>query len=100
MGAARLGIVKVGPIEDRHNKSSIVAFASLQPASSQYPMGEPHQIQAITYRIIASFADFYIVSFVHYARRCNEENFTGLVLAAPALQTLYDGCGQWLKKED
>lgn len=47
-----------------------------------------------------SYADFYLVSFLQFARRIDEKIFERLCKMQPAFKTLYDKCEYLLKKDD
>ena len=48
----------------------------------------------------ASYADFVVVSFLHFARRIDEAIFERAVVMEPSLKTVYDACRKWLERDD
>ncbi|KAK4693882.1 hypothetical protein P7C71_g3598, partial [Lecanoromycetidae sp. Uapishka_2] len=49
---------------------------------------------------IVSYADFVIVSVLHFIKRIDEKIFERVVQIEPALKELYDASREWLKRDD
>jgi len=47
-----------------------------------------------------SYADFILVSMLHFVKRANEDVYKKLMALDDALPKIYEASKQWLEKED
>lgn len=47
----------------------------------------------------ASYADFIVISLMHFIKRINEKQFDRMMATDPAFTELYTACDKWLAKD-
>jgi hypothetical protein len=56
-------------------------------------------IEYLLTRHIVSYADFVLVSFLHFIKRANEEAFTKALEVDEAIKKVYEASGKWLERD-
>ena len=50
--------------------------------------------------LTVSYADFVLVGYFQFAKRCGQDIFDRLMGLDSSFQPLYDACAQWLARDD
>ncbi|KAL8790229.1 MAG: hypothetical protein Q9195_006452 [Heterodermia aff. obscurata] len=76
------------------------AWAQVEPALKE--MGDILKAEGGPFALgkTVSYADFVIVSLLHYAKRIDEAIFERAVVIEPSLRIVYDASKQWLERDD